>query len=381
MRPYVNEPYSEGAASHFAAGPSAVIAKGESAAASRDKHATKDLAAGQIPIRILSNIPHLENVRTEKFSVVHRFAGRRDSLWGGFVVFLQSLRADVVVLNGQETRLFVFCLFRRLFPFQRCRLVSLDTLLRRPSSWGEFVAARLKRWLLCKVDGFVLYFKDLEGYQRFYGLNSARSFYIPFKVNLPRIPAHSEVTGEGECIVTIGRSHRDIQTFVAAMRQLDYPGVLLHDEREGPLDVSNLPPNLRHEVYDVGDQRYIELARCAKLVVLPISPDCISSAGISSYLLAMAFRRCVIITDSPATRGVLTDQAIVVPPADATALANAIRRAWEDDALRERVADAGHRYVQSIGGETRLLRDIVNVCGDLVTVEGNDSCRAPCELQ
>jgi glycosyltransferase involved in cell wall biosynthesis len=338
-----------------------------------------DLSLGPIPIRILSNLPRLDSVRTEKFSVVHRFAGHTDSIWSGIIVFLKSFSADVVVLNGHETRLLVFCLFRKLFPFQRCRLVSLDTLLKRPGSRAEVITARFKRWLLRRVDGFVLYFKDLDGYKKFYGLAPDRAFYVPFKVNLPRIPLRDEVRDEGEFIVTIGRSHRDTHTFIAAMRQVDYPGILLHDEREGKLDVSGLPSNLRHESYDIGDERYIELARRAKLVVLPISSDCISSAGISSYLLAMAFRRCVIITDSPATRGVLTDQAIIVPPADATALANAIRRAWEDDALRGRVADAGHRYVQDIAGEARLLRDVVNVCGDLVAAEGNSPYRAPCD--
>ncbi|MCI0628017.1 MAG: glycosyltransferase family 1 protein, partial [Acidobacteria bacterium] len=86
----------------------------------------------------------------------------------------------------------------------------------------------------------------------------------------------------------------------------------------------------------------------------------------SVYLLAMGLRKCVIITEGPATRGLLTDEAIIVPQSDPAALADAIRRAWDDDDLRERTANAGRRYAERLQGEARLLADIVNTCGDLV---------------
>jgi glycosyltransferase involved in cell wall biosynthesis len=334
-----------------------------------------DLASQRIPIRIVSNLRRLESVHTERFSVVHRFVGSTGSIWGGFALFFQSFRADVVVLDCDTTRLLMFCLCRMLFPFQHCSLVSLDIVLRRPHSRRELFAVCLKRQLLRMVDHFILYFKDLKGYREFYGLSPARSlFYVPFKVNLPKIPAPEEVAAEGKYVVAIGRSHRDIRTFVAAMRQVDYPGVLLYQDpavlrQHGTdLDLNNLPNNLRPQLSVDGDGRFEDLVRGAKLVVLPIAADCISAAGIGSYLLAMAFRRCVIISDGPATRGLLTDEAIIVPPADANALAEGIHRAWEDDGLRRRVADAGRRYAEQLGGEDRLLRDVVNLCGDLVTV-------------
>jgi glycosyltransferase involved in cell wall biosynthesis len=332
-----------------------------------------DPAPQRIPIRILSNLQRLESVQTERFSVVHRYVGATDSIWGGIALFFQSFHADVVVLDCDSTRLLACCLCRMLFPFQRCRLVSLDIVLPRPTNRRELVAARLKRRLLRMVDHFILYFKDVEGYREFYGISPARSlFYVPFKVNLPKIPALEEVAAEGEYVVAIGRSHRDIRTFVAAMRQVNYPGILLYQdpavlrEHGTDLDLNNLPDNLRPQLSVDSDGRFEDLVRGAKLVVLPIADGCISAAGIGSYLLAMAFRRCVIISDGPATRGLLTDEAIIVPPADARALAEGIRRAWEDDALRERVAKAGHRYAEQMGVEGRLHSDVVDLCGDLV---------------
>jgi glycosyltransferase involved in cell wall biosynthesis len=333
----------------------------------------KVLTENRIPIRIMSNLRRLGSVEIERFSVVHRFVGQTDSVWGGITLFFQGFHADVVVLDGESTRLLVLCLFRILFPFQRCLLVSLDILLQRPNGWREQVAVLAKRRLLRRVDHFILYFKDLSGYSEFYGISPARSFfYVPFKVNLPKIPKLEEVSAGGEFIVSVGRSHRDIGTFVAAMRQVNYPGILLYQDsavfcKHGTdLDLENLPNNLQTQSNVDGDGRYEDLIRRARVVVLPIAADCISSAGISSYLVAMAFRRCVIITDGPATHGLLTEEAIVVPPGDARALAQGIRTAWEDDGLREKVAKAGRRYAEQLGGEDRLLRDILNLCGDLV---------------
>lgn len=329
--------------------------------------------SSQGSIRIISNLQRLEGIRTDRFRVEHGFVGNEGDFWDGVPLFFQSFRSDVVLLNNDSRRLLGFCLLRYFWPFGRCRLVSVDILLRRPIGWQQRLWARIKRLLLRKVDRFIHYFKDLEGYEKWYGISPAHSVYVPFKVNLPKIPPREEVAAEGEYVVTIGRSHRDLQTFIAAMRQVDYPGLLVYQDASifrqhgTELDLSQLPSNLRAELHDGRMDTYNDFVRRAKLVVLPIVADCISAAGISNYLLAMAFQRCVIISEVPATRGLLSDQAIIVPPADPLALARAIRQAWEDNQLRERTADAGRRYAEQMGVETRLLRDIVEICGDLVT--------------
>jgi glycosyltransferase involved in cell wall biosynthesis len=335
-------------------------------------------ANSKIPLTILSNLPNLDRVETDRFVVLHRFIGQEGSAWSGVRLFFQAFRADVLILSNDTPRLFVFCLLACVVPFRRCQLVSLDIVLRRPISWPQRVQARIKRLLLQKVDLFIHYFKDIEGYEKYYGISGRRSAYVPFKVNLPKIPPRDEVSQAGEYVVTIGRSHRDLQTFVLAMRGLNYPGLLLYQNaaifrKHGTeLDLTNLPPNLRAELNEGGPDKYNEFVRRAKLVVLPIVAGCLSAAGISNYLLAMALGRCVIITEGTATRGLLSHQAIVVPPADPDALARAIRSAWEDDEFRERVAEAGWRYAEQRGGEPRLLRDIVDAVGEFLTTKGSN---------
>ena len=82
--------------------------------------------------------------------------------------------------------------------------------------------------------------------------------------------------------------------------------------------------------------------------------------------MAMAMRKCVIITEGTSTRGLITTEAIIVPPRDPIAMANAISQVWEDDDLRKRTADAGRRYAERCGGEPRLYADIARLCGELV---------------
>jgi len=101
--------------------------------------------------------------------------------------------------------------------------------------------------------------------------------------------------------------------------------------------------------------------------VIPTFPNSIYAPGLSLYLLAMALRRCVIISEGPQTRGLLKDEAIIVPPGDPGALAQAIRRCWEDDNLRKSTADAGRRYAELCAGEARMISDIVNACGQFLT--------------
>jgi len=324
-------------------------------------------------LRAISDFRHLDGVSTGRYVVKQRFIDGEETVWSAVRLFFQSFRYDVIVLNSNTRRLLVLCLLRWVLPFNRCRLVPVDIHLTKPVGWKQRLSARLKRLLLRRVDRFILYFTDLEGYDRFYGISRSRSSFVPFKVNCwETIPLASELSADGEYVFTGGRSFRDLPTFITAMRQALYPGLLLYqsaalmNKNGTELDLSDLPSNVRAEYHDGDDRTWIEYIRRAKLVVVPTLANSIYAPGLSVYLLAMALKKCVIITEGPATRGLLTDEAIIVPQDDPVALADAIRRAWEDDDLRERTANAGRRYAERLQGEPRLLADIVNSCGDLV---------------
>jgi glycosyltransferase involved in cell wall biosynthesis len=105
----------------------------------------------------------------------------------------------------------------------------------------------------------------------------------------------------------------------------------------------------------------------ARFVILPVLSDVLKPSGISTYLQAMALGKCVVMSDSPATDGLIDGgEAVLVRPGDPVALRNAISRVANDDQYRARVAAAGRAYAWSLGGEERLADDIAECVGALV---------------
>ena len=325
-------------------------------------------------LRILSNLPDIDFLPVAGDDVHHEFVGPSHSPWLAIPIFLKSFRRDVVLLDGNEPYLWLLCLLRWLWPFTRCKLVSVDIMFVKPVTWKQRLSAAVMRILLKRVDRFVHYFKDLRAYDQYFGVGPDRSTFVPFKVNAwETVPPADELTADGDYIFTGGRSLRDIDTFVQAMRLVKHPGVLLyHDlkmmaENGTPLDLDKLPSNVRAVEDDGSDASWLKHIRGAKIVVLTTLPSSIRAIGVTSYLTAMAMKKCVIITDSPATNGVLTDEAILVPPADPAALAAAIERVWNDDHLRTETASKGRAFADRAAGSQRLLTDLLDVCRQVAT--------------
>lgn len=331
--------------------------------------------------RILSNFKSLDQVILPEQEIVHDYLDDRSSA----LQFLrQCLRADVVILNIDQWRLILAALLRWL-PFVRFRLVSVDLILRRPKSAKGRLKASIKKLLLAGVDRFVLYFKNLESYQRFYGIGPDRVVYIPFKVNgWESIVARPRQKAAGDFVLCAGRTLRDTVTFVEAMRHVECPGVLLQQKRE-LLDAhgtsawsGELPSNVKL-IVDESDrfEDYLEFVAQARLVVIPRFKHDIAPTGISTYLVAMALNKCVIISKGPGAEDVLTDQAVIVPPEDVDSLAEQIERLWHDDNLRTEIAGRGYDYAMSLGGYDRLLKDILRVSFQTV-IKSSRSRRADC---
>lgn len=322
-------------------------------------------------IKCLSNLQRLDGVKTERYQATSQFAGDDESFWGGVRLFFSGQGQDVVVLTGGTWRVVGWCLMKWLFPFAGCKLVAVDFILSRPQSWSQALLVIIKSLMLRKVDRFVLHFKDTSEYQRYYGIPAEKCIFVPFKVNYwERLPSENEISLGEDYVFTAGRSYRDYPSFIEAMRQVSYPGLFLyedlalHRQAASDVDLVNLPKNLR-AIKNVGELSWVDYIRRAKVVVVPLLPSTMYAPGLSLYLMAMALKKCVIITEGLATRGMLTNEVVMVPPQDPRALADAIRLVWDDNAIRQRTAESGRRYAKGCGGELRLLTDIVNICGDL----------------
>ncbi len=323
------------------------------------------------PIRVISNLRRLNGVQAGSYEAVSEYAGDSETFWDGLCLFFRAQGKDVLVLTGGTWRVVGFCLMKVLWPFNACKVVAVDFILSRPTGWKQSIIAWIKGLLLRKVDRFILHFKDTSEYQRVYGIPPSKCVFIPFKVNYwENMVFDNQLPSTEEYVFTAGRSYRDFPTFIEAMRGVDYPGLLLYEEAAllkrsaTDVDLSNLPTNLRAAMNE-GEQSWVEFIRRAKIVVVPLLPSTMYAPGLSLYLMAMAMRKCVIVTEGLATRGMLQDEAVTVAPKDSVALAAAIRKLWSDDVLRHRTAENGRRYAERCGGEARLLKDIVQVCGEI----------------
>jgi glycosyltransferase involved in cell wall biosynthesis len=338
------------------------------------------VAGHALPVRprVLSNLPGLARPPADALLANVTLPLDARPLWGGLRAFLESFTAGAVVVNQADRALMVLCTLRALLPLARAPLVSVDLVLAPPANtFGGRIKGLLKRWLLRQVRLFLVHMKDVRAWQRYYGIAAGRTRYLPFKVNW-REDVLGRDAPEGAYVFTGGKSRRDYRTFVEALGHLGYPGMIVAPEAAESaahgtsLDGLDLPANVLLVHDDGSGDSWITRMAGARLVVFCIAPETISPSGVSGYLLAMALGKCVIISDCPATRGILVpdETAILVPMRDTQALAEAVRKAWNDGEYRRRVAEGGYRYALGLGGEETLMGNIARAVLDLLRGSG-----------
>ncbi len=283
--------------------------------------------------------------------------------------FRHSKQADLIIINCDVALAMKLAALYLLVPFVRRPILGHDIVLRKPLTAKTRWMLPLKRFLLSRIDHFSLHFRILDGYQKHFGIQPSRVSYLPSKPNI-RYRHEYQVSPDGEYILCFGRSERDYDTFFQAMEQLpelpavipppNFPAFKRHAARFSR-DVKHLPPNVRIVDDDGSVPSLIRIIEKARLVVLPIVASRIAPSGIGTYLNAMLMGKCVITSEGVATSDVLLHgEAVLVPPENADALAEAIRRVWEDKELRERTAEAGRKYSEACGGEPELRQRVLD---------------------
>ncbi len=291
---------------------------------------------------------------------------------------------DVIFLNCAATDLLLVCAFKYLWPAKRPVIIAADLILHKPRTNLEWLKAYGRKVLLRKVGLFVFHQKDIAGYHRYYGIENRKVRYIPFKVNsLDQIKQLK--VNEGDYVFTGGLSNRDYETLSESLKDITYPMIILAPgQRDAELknhgtflSPANFGPNVKIISDDGSSRSWIDYIAKSMFVVLPIRADAISPAGISTYLVAMALRKCVVITDSAATRGILNQtNCVTVPAGNSEALRDAIKRVYEDSALRAGVANAGYQYALTCGGTARLYENFLDCLREFsrtINVKGSAS--------
>jgi glycosyltransferase involved in cell wall biosynthesis len=291
-----------------------------------------------------------------------------------------SRAADFIIINCEADLTLQLAAAYLFMPFLRRPVLCHDLALRRPTRLRARLLTPVKRFLLRRIDHFTLHFRILDGYQQYFGIGPERASYLPSKPNI-RYRYQYNVGPDGDYVLCFGRSERDYDSFFAAMATLGYPAAIPPPNFEAlrkhgsrfTWRMDALPPNVRILADEGGNEGLIRMMEKARLIVLPIMGSRIAPSGIGSYLNAMLLGKCVILTEGPAASDIFTDEVILVPPEDPKALAEAIRRAWEDDELRLRTALAGQRYSESCGGEPELRQRVLDRALEKLALRQNGS--------
>lgn len=325
------------------------------------------------PLRILSNTRWFDGRSIGGYPVeaLHMEGSGLRAVWQWYRV---ARHCDAVVFNVEAGPLLMFCALVRVFGLGRAKVIGVDLILERVSGWKGTVRFMIKRFLLRSVDLFIWYYRRTEDVRRLYDIPENKTAYVPFKVNSLEAVLAARPTDEG-FVLSCGRSRRDYRTFCAAMAGLDTPAVILAhvgretEEHGASIDLDAIPANVRIVDDDGSAASWIDWMSRARTVVLPIVPETLAPSGIGAYLGAMALGKCVVITESPATRDILSpNEAVIVPPRDVEALRSAMQRVVTDAAYRERIADGGRRYALSLGDESRLAADVTAEVGRVLGV-------------
>ena len=312
-------------------------------------------------IKVISNFSGLETACFNNTVIeVHPYPTGRIRIPSILKIFLISFKYDYILFNFAGPDLLILGLFKLLVPFNRCKLVSLDLLLTLPVSLRDRLLCIIKALIFKKVYRFLVYTKNTDGYQRYFRIKPDKFLYVPYKVNALELINKAKVI-DGKYVFCGGKSRRDFKTLFNAVRDLPFKVKIVTvvntdlAKHGSYLDDNNIPENVEIIRHDGSVGLFVEYMANARLVVLPIKKDCITQGGIAVYLMAMALRKCVIISSGPGADDILTEnQAIIIPPGDPIALRDAIQKAFTDGTYRKSIAENGYLYASKLGGTDRL---------------------------
>jgi glycosyltransferase involved in cell wall biosynthesis len=291
------------------------------------------------------------------------------ALRSGIASLLLSRPRPKILLLNSDIEVVVFGILRALL-FRRSTGIILTSFIHtnRQSAWRNALRKLYFRWVLGFTERAVVHSRlEAERYPLLFGMPEDRFAFIPwgttiaFRDTLLRDRSGLRTPGGAPYIVTAGRSGRDHATLFRAVDDLHIDLRVICDLQSA---LGTVPHSARIHVlpHCYGDDYILQLFGAEPLAVQDIS------AGQMVVIQAMALGKAIIVTQTPTIEDYVTDgeDALLVPPGDATAMGRAIRRVLEDPCLRERLgcnamarferSYTTRQHVQALAG---LARDLM----------------------
>lgn len=227
---------------------------------------------------------------------------------------------------------------------RRARVVLMGCMWERSAGWRGRVERLVVRVADHGIDRYALQTTDeLRTFPATWGIAPGKLRFCPYFATMEAEALDGAL--DGGHVFAGGNSHRDYGPLVEAARRFpDTPFILathLLEDRDLPRNVVASP---------VPEERFADLMRTARIVVVPMRAGLVRGTGQQTYLNAMAMGKAVVVTDVAGVRGYLDDGATgVVVDGSADGYAGALERLLSSPAVREEMgararAAARERY-------------------------------------
>jgi len=211
----------------------------------------------------------------------------------------------------------------------------------RPARYGRSFAHTLISMLRKPNIYFVVYGSDERlVFAERWSIPRDRVFWIPYHANpwCEAIEPQEQTPTDGY-VFAGGNSLRDYRPLIAAASQI--PAKI---RIASSLIMPPLPSNV--EACVLSEQEYRQVATRARVHVVSSIKNVPRSTGQASYLSAMLLGVPVVVTDGLAVADHLRhgEDALIVPPGDAAAMADAVCACLQDTELRARLSTQGRAH-------------------------------------
>ena len=322
---------------------------------------------GRVNLILLDSAPQpewnfaalMEAETGEKWNIWHIDSHFSDSAWkkkAKFFLFplkvLRHRKEFGTILSYQQFYGLFFAFYSAIFHLKKhCHLIVTTFIYRPKQGWkGKLYAWFMRKAVNSPALDKIVCFSSSEPayYQSIFGTD--KFTYVPLGLgDLNRggyIPQ-----GEERFILAAGKSNRDYDFLVDALKDTPYQVRILSDAYNHPNPGSNI--RIYHDVF--GEKYYQMLSECC-CVIVPLA-DARISAGQLVFLQAMMFAKPIITTESDTVRDYIeSGKNGLIIPKQRDALRDAVRRLYEDEALYRGMAK-GAKYLDKDINVYTLLGD------------------------
>jgi glycosyltransferase involved in cell wall biosynthesis len=199
---------------------------------------------------------------------------------------------------------------------------------------------------------------EVEYYPKLLGSDSKKFLFVPYGVDTDVLRSPPNYRDQGY-ICAIGQAGRDYHTFFDAVRNLNYPVIMVNSQ--AALQGLNIPSTVKVLPW-LSVKDFIKTVMGARCVVVPLQNKSYSSGQVA-FLAGMALGKAVIVTKTPGSVDYVDDgkTGVLVPPLDVQTLKENIRLLMNDPKGCLRIGELARQRVEEKFSERIYARRIYDI--------------------